>query len=76
MQYSSPLSPYLFCRNLSRACYFFSQAMFWITVGAEKTDLFYHSSGALEMYGEARHTTYRSRSDLDYPRSPLPFQNR
>ncbi|XP_008046810.1 A-kinase anchor protein 9 isoform X2 [Carlito syrichta] len=29
-----------------------------------------------ELYGEPRHTTYRSRSDLDYPRSPLPFQNR
>ncbi|XP_049624798.1 A-kinase anchor protein 9 [Suncus etruscus] len=30
----------------------------------------------LELYGEPRQTTYRSRSDLDYPRSPLPFQNR
>lgn len=49
---------------------------FGFNPGAEKTDLFYHSSGALEMYGEPRHTTYRSRSDLDYPRSPLPFQNR
>nr|XP_019572170.1 PREDICTED: A-kinase anchor protein 9 isoform X2 [Rhinolophus sinicus] len=49
---------------------------FGLNPGAEKTDLFYHSSGALEMYGEPRHTTYRSRSDLDYPRSPLPFQNR
>ncbi|XP_070280325.1 A-kinase anchor protein 9 isoform X3 [Myotis yumanensis] len=44
--------------------------------GAEKTDLFYHSPGGLELYGEPRHTTYRSRADLDYPRSPLPFQNR
>ncbi|KAF6301450.1 A-kinase anchoring protein 9 [Rhinolophus ferrumequinum] len=49
---------------------------FGLNPGAEKTDLFYHSSGVLEMYGEPRHTTYRSRSDLDYPRSPLPFQNR
>ncbi|KAM5203528.1 A-kinase anchor protein 9 isoform 5-T5 [Hipposideros larvatus] len=49
---------------------------FGLNPGAEKTDLFYHSSGGLEMYGEPRHTTYRSRSDLDYPRSPLPFQNR
>ncbi|XP_023606452.1 A-kinase anchor protein 9 isoform X4 [Myotis lucifugus] len=47
-----------------------------ITLGAEKTDLFYHSPGGLELYGEPRHTTYRSRADLDYPRSPLPFQNR
>ncbi|XP_012576374.1 PREDICTED: A-kinase anchor protein 9 [Condylura cristata] len=44
--------------------------------GAEKTDSFYHSSGGLELYGEPRHTTYRSRSDLDCLRSPLPFQNR
>ncbi|XP_036086230.1 A-kinase anchor protein 9 isoform X7 [Rousettus aegyptiacus] len=49
---------------------------FGLNPGAEKTDLFYHSSGGLELYGEPRHTTYRSRSDLDYPRSPLPFQNR
>lgn len=47
-----------------------------IALGAEKTDLFYHSPGGLELYGEPRHTTYRSRADLDYPRSPLPFQNR
>ncbi|XP_008820755.1 A-kinase anchor protein 9 isoform X3 [Nannospalax galili] len=49
---------------------------FGLSPGAEKTDPFYHSSGGLELYGEARHMTYRSRSDLDYPRSPLPFQNR
>ncbi|XP_066095672.1 A-kinase anchor protein 9 isoform X3 [Saccopteryx bilineata] len=49
---------------------------FGLNLGAEKTDLFYHSSGGLELYGEPRQTTYRSRSDLDYPRSPLPFQNR
>uniref|UniRef100_A0A8C3WCN3 A-kinase anchoring protein 9 n=1 Tax=Catagonus wagneri TaxID=51154 RepID=A0A8C3WCN3_9CETA len=49
---------------------------FGLNPGAEKTDSFYHSSGGLELYGEPRHTTYRSRSDLDYPRSPLPFQNR
>nr|XP_020016753.1 A-kinase anchor protein 9 isoform X2 [Castor canadensis] len=48
---------------------------FGLNPGAEKTDPFYHSGG-LELYGETRHTTYRSRSDLDYPRSPLPFQNR
>ncbi|XP_037363550.1 A-kinase anchor protein 9 isoform X3 [Talpa occidentalis] len=44
--------------------------------GVEKTDSFYHSSGGLELYGEPRQTTYRSRSDLDCLRSPLPFQNR
>ncbi|XP_054420494.1 A-kinase anchor protein 9 isoform X2 [Pteronotus mesoamericanus] len=49
---------------------------FGLNPGAEKTDLFYHSAGGLELYGEPRHATYRSRSDLDYPRSPLPFQNR
>ncbi|XP_032108947.1 A-kinase anchor protein 9 isoform X2 [Sapajus apella] len=49
---------------------------FGLNQGAEKTDSFYHSSGGLELYGEPRHTTYRSRSDLDYVRSPLPFQNR
>ncbi|XP_016074317.1 PREDICTED: A-kinase anchor protein 9 isoform X2 [Miniopterus natalensis] len=49
---------------------------FGLNPGAEKTDLFYPSPGGLELYGEPRHTTYRSRSDLDYPRSPLPFQNR
>uniref|UniRef100_A0A2I3T7G7 A-kinase anchoring protein 9 n=1 Tax=Pan troglodytes TaxID=9598 RepID=A0A2I3T7G7_PANTR len=49
---------------------------FGLNQGAEKTDSFYHSSGGLELYGEPRHTTYRSRSDLDYIRSPLPFQNR
>ncbi|KAK2495245.1 hypothetical protein MC885_005393 [Smutsia gigantea] len=49
---------------------------FGLSPGTEKTDPFYHSSAGLELYGEARHTTYRSRSDLDYPRSPLPFQNR
>uniref|UniRef100_A0A8D1ICV7 A-kinase anchoring protein 9 n=1 Tax=Sus scrofa TaxID=9823 RepID=A0A8D1ICV7_PIG len=49
---------------------------FGLNPGAEKTDSFYHSSGGLELYGEPRHTAYRSRSDLDYPRSPLPFQNR
>ncbi|KAM7119906.1 A-kinase anchor protein 9 isoform 1-T1 [Molossus nigricans] len=49
---------------------------FGLNPGAEKTDLFYHSPGGLELYGEPRHTTYRSRSDLDCPRSPLPFHNR
>ncbi|XP_032616997.1 A-kinase anchor protein 9 isoform X2 [Hylobates moloch] len=49
---------------------------FGLNQGTEKTDSFYHSSGGLELYGEPRHTTYRSRSDLDYIRSPLPFQNR
>ncbi|XP_045877041.1 A-kinase anchor protein 9 isoform X3 [Meles meles] len=49
---------------------------FGLSPGAEKTDPFYHSSGGLELYGEPRHTTYRSRSELDYSRSPVPFQNR
>lgn len=49
---------------------------FGLSPGIEKTDPFYHSSGGLELYGEPRHTTYRSRFDLDYPRSPLPLQNR
>ncbi|XP_073754897.1 A-kinase anchor protein 9 isoform X4 [Callorhinus ursinus] len=49
---------------------------FGLNPGSEKTDPFYHSSGGLELYGEPRHTTYRSRSELDYPRSPVPFQNR
>lgn len=49
---------------------------FGLSPGAEKTDLFYHSAAGLELYGEPRHIAYRSRSDLDYPRSPLPFQNR
>ncbi|XP_053511069.1 A-kinase anchor protein 9 isoform X2 [Artibeus jamaicensis] len=49
---------------------------FGLSPGAEKTDLFYPSPGGLELYGEPRHTAYRSRSDLDCPRSPLPFQNR
>ncbi|XP_047551991.1 A-kinase anchor protein 9 isoform X3 [Lutra lutra] len=49
---------------------------FGLNPGAEKTDPFYHSSGGLELYGEPRHTTYRSRSELDYSRSPVPFQNR
>ncbi|XP_014446039.1 A-kinase anchor protein 9 isoform X3 [Tupaia chinensis] len=49
---------------------------FGLNPGVEKTDPFYHSPGGLELYGEPRHTAYRSRSDLDYPRSPVPFQNR
>ncbi|XP_078298605.1 A-kinase anchor protein 9 isoform X3 [Panthera onca] len=49
---------------------------FGLNPGAEKTDPFYHSPGGLELYGEPRHTAYRSRSELDYPRSPLHFQNR
>nr|XP_045015851.1 A-kinase anchor protein 9 isoform X3 [Jaculus jaculus] len=49
---------------------------FVLNPGAEKTDPYYHSSGGLELYGEPRHITYRSRADLDYPRSPLPFQSR
>ncbi|XP_075862559.1 A-kinase anchor protein 9 isoform X4 [Microcebus murinus] len=62
--------------NINRDGFGLNQGTFWITLGAEKTDPFYHSSGGLELYGEPRQTTYRSRSDLDYPRSPLPFQNR
>ncbi|KAG3277567.1 A-kinase anchoring protein 9, transcript variant X4 [Ictidomys tridecemlineatus] len=49
---------------------------FELNPGAEKTDPFYHSSGELDLDGEPRHTTYRSRSDLDSPRCLLPFQNR
>uniref|UniRef100_A0A8C6MRQ1 A kinase anchor protein 9 n=1 Tax=Mus spicilegus TaxID=10103 RepID=A0A8C6MRQ1_MUSSI len=49
---------------------------FGLSPGIEKTDAFYHSPGGLELYGEPRHTTYRSRFDLDYPRSLLPLQNR
>ncbi|XP_043728829.1 A-kinase anchor protein 9 isoform X7 [Cervus elaphus] len=62
--------------NMNRDGFGLNPGTFWITLGAEKTDTFYHSSGGLELYGEPRHTAYRSRSDLDYPRSPLPFQNR
>ncbi|XP_074235505.1 A-kinase anchor protein 9 isoform X5 [Saimiri boliviensis] len=62
--------------NISRDGFGLNQGTSWVTLGAEKTDSFYHSSGGLELYGESRHTTYRSRSDLDYVRSPLPFQNR
>ncbi|KAB1275922.1 A-kinase anchor protein 9 [Camelus dromedarius] len=68
---------FIFLEKIFKGLVFFPlQGTFWITLGAEKTDPFYHSSGGLELYGEPRHTTYRSRSDLDYPRSPLPFQNR
>lgn len=49
---------------------------FGLSPGIEKTDPFYHSPGGLELYGEPRHTMYRSRFDLDYPRSLLPLQNR
>ncbi|XP_064146043.1 A-kinase anchor protein 9 isoform X9 [Loxodonta africana] len=62
--------------NINRDGFGLNPGTFWITLGAEKTDPFYHFSGGLELYGEPRHTTYRARSDLDYPRSPLPFQNR
>uniref|UniRef100_A0A5F8G920 A-kinase anchoring protein 9 n=1 Tax=Monodelphis domestica TaxID=13616 RepID=A0A5F8G920_MONDO len=44
--------------------------------GTDKTDPFYHSPGGLELCGEQRHSSYRSRSDLDCPRSPLHFQHR
>ncbi|XP_076769192.1 A-kinase anchor protein 9 isoform X3 [Arvicanthis niloticus] len=49
---------------------------FGLSPGIEKIDPFSHSPGGLELYGEPRHATYRSRFDLDYPRSPLPLQNR
>ncbi|XP_055276380.1 A-kinase anchor protein 9 isoform X4 [Moschus berezovskii] len=62
--------------NINRDGFGLNPGTFWITLGAEKTDTFYHSPGGLELYGEPRHAAYRSRSDLDYPRSPLPFQNR
>ncbi|XP_037692560.1 A-kinase anchor protein 9 isoform X3 [Choloepus didactylus] len=60
--------------NINRDGFGLNPGAFWITLGTEKTDPCYH--GGLELYGEPRHTAYRSRSDLDYPRSPLPFQNR
>uniref|UniRef100_A0A8C4PTE8 A-kinase anchoring protein 9 n=1 Tax=Equus asinus asinus TaxID=83772 RepID=A0A8C4PTE8_EQUAS len=49
---------------------------FGLSPGAERTEPFYRPSGGLELYGEPRHSTYRSGSDLDCPRSPLPFHNR
>ncbi|KAG8508411.1 A-kinase anchor protein 9, partial [Galemys pyrenaicus] len=62
--------------NINRDSYGLNPGAFCINLGAEKTDSFYHSSGGLELYGEPRHTAFRSRSDLDCLRSPLPFQNR
>ncbi|XP_072506127.1 A-kinase anchor protein 9-like isoform X2 [Notamacropus eugenii] len=49
---------------------------FWVTLGTEKSDPFCSSPGGLELCGEQRHSSYRSRSDLDCPRSPLHFQHR
>ncbi|XP_044534846.1 A-kinase anchor protein 9 [Gracilinanus agilis] len=44
--------------------------------GTDKADPFYHSPGGLELCGEQRQSSYRSRSDLDCPRSPVHFQPR
>nr|XP_008515554.1 PREDICTED: A-kinase anchor protein 9 isoform X1 [Equus przewalskii] len=62
--------------NINRDGFGLSPGAFWITLGAERTEPFYRPSGGLELYGEPRHSTYRSGSDLDCPRSPLPFHNR
>lgn len=76
LYYSFKPSPVFLESSKGLVRFFLYSGIFFISLGAEKTDPFYHSSGGLELYGEARHMTYRSRSDLDYPRSPLPFQNR
>ncbi|XP_060230035.1 A-kinase anchor protein 9 isoform X3 [Meriones unguiculatus] len=49
---------------------------FGLNPGVEKNEPFYHSAGGLELCAEPRHTAYRSRPELDSPRSPLPGQNR
>ncbi|XP_055468799.1 A-kinase anchor protein 9 isoform X4 [Psammomys obesus] len=49
---------------------------FGLNPGVEKNEPFYHSAGGLELCAEPRHTVYRSRPELDSPRSPLPGQNR
>ncbi|KAL1777841.1 A-kinase anchor protein 9 isoform X3 [Sigmodon hispidus] len=46
---------------------------FELSPGVEKTDQLYHSTSGLELYGEQRQMTYHSRSDLEIPRFPLPF---
>ncbi|XP_051030567.1 A-kinase anchor protein 9 [Phodopus roborovskii] len=44
-----------------------------LSPGVEKTDALYHSTSGLELCEDPRHMTCRSRSDLDFPRSPLSF---
>lgn len=46
---------------------------FGLSPGVEKTDPLYHSTSGLELCEDPRHMTCRSRSDLDFPRSPLSF---
>ncbi|XP_056656176.1 A-kinase anchor protein 9 [Monodelphis domestica] len=62
--------------NINRDGFGQNPGTFWVTLGTDKTDPFYHSPGGLELCGEQRHSSYRSRSDLDCPRSPLHFQHR
>ncbi|XP_043823210.1 A-kinase anchor protein 9 isoform X2 [Dromiciops gliroides] len=62
--------------NINRDGFGQSPGTFWATLGTEKSDPFYPSPGGLELCGEQRHSSYRSRSDLDCPRSPLHFQHR
>ncbi|XP_057614340.1 A-kinase anchor protein 9 isoform X5 [Chionomys nivalis] len=47
---------------------------FGVGPGVERTDPLYHSTSGLELYPDPRQMAhYSSRSDLDFPRSPLPF---
>ncbi|KAK7834814.1 hypothetical protein U0070_022785 [Myodes glareolus] len=47
---------------------------FGVSPGVERTDPLYHSTSGLELYPDPRQMThYSSRSDLDFPRSPLSF---
>ncbi|XP_049995675.1 A-kinase anchor protein 9 isoform X3 [Alexandromys fortis] len=47
---------------------------FGVGPGVERTDPLYHSTSGLELYPDPRQMThYSSRSDLDFPRSPLPY---
>ncbi|XP_074128347.1 A-kinase anchor protein 9 isoform X2 [Sminthopsis crassicaudata] len=62
--------------NINRDGFGQSPGTFWVTLGTEKSDPLYSSPGGLELCGEQRHSSYRSRSDLDCPRSPLHFQHR
>ncbi|XP_036615019.1 A-kinase anchor protein 9 [Trichosurus vulpecula] len=62
--------------NINRDGFGQNPGTFWVTLGTEKSDPFYPSPGGLELCGEQRHSSYRSRSDLDCPRSPLHFQHR
>ncbi|XP_068942270.1 A-kinase anchor protein 9 isoform X3 [Petaurus breviceps papuanus] len=62
--------------NINRDGFGQNPGTFWVTLGTEKSDPFCPSPGGLELCGEQRHSSYRSRSDLDCPRSPLHFQHR